>query len=177
MVNYQFGKIYKIVCNITNKIYIGSTCEPTLARRLAKHVANYKQYIVNKQSYVSAFDIIKSGDYQIILIENFSCNSKDELLARERYFTGVLDCINIKRNQGMSLKLGKNEYSKFWYKQNIERITERKRKYAKEHKQQMAHYDKILYQRRKINARAKIISEMIYDGREIINMLDKKFGL
>ena len=36
MVNYQLGKIYKIVDNTNGNIYIGSTCEPTLARRLAK---------------------------------------------------------------------------------------------------------------------------------------------
>ena len=42
MVNYQDGKIYKIVDNTNNNVYIGSTCEPTLARRLAKHVGHYK---------------------------------------------------------------------------------------------------------------------------------------
>ena len=42
MIDYSKGKIYKIVCNNTGLIYIGSTCEPTLARRLAKHVGNYK---------------------------------------------------------------------------------------------------------------------------------------
>ena len=44
MVNYQIGKIYKIVCNITDECYIGSTCEPTLAMRLSKHVACYKRW-------------------------------------------------------------------------------------------------------------------------------------
>ena len=42
MPNYQDGKIYTIVCNITDECYIGSTTEPTLARRLAGHVNNYK---------------------------------------------------------------------------------------------------------------------------------------
>jgi predicted GIY-YIG superfamily endonuclease len=45
MNKYQQGKIYKIVCNETGDIYIGSTIEPTLARRLAKHVAKYKFWL------------------------------------------------------------------------------------------------------------------------------------
>ena len=36
VVNYQLGKIYKIVDNTNGNIYIGSTCETTLARRLNK---------------------------------------------------------------------------------------------------------------------------------------------
>ena len=35
MPDYNKGKIYKIVDNTNNNIYIGSTCEPTLAHRLA----------------------------------------------------------------------------------------------------------------------------------------------
>ena len=45
MVNYQLGKIYKIVDNTNNNIYIGSTCEPTLARRLSNHICVYKKYL------------------------------------------------------------------------------------------------------------------------------------
>ena len=44
MPNYQDGKIYKIVFNITDECYIGSTCEPTVARRLAGHVKSYIEY-------------------------------------------------------------------------------------------------------------------------------------
>ena len=37
MVNFNNGKIYKLVSVHTPKCYIGSTCEPTLAKRKAKH--------------------------------------------------------------------------------------------------------------------------------------------
>ena len=40
MPDYSKGKIYKIVCNVTGLVYVGSTCEPTLARRLAKIALN-----------------------------------------------------------------------------------------------------------------------------------------
>jgi hypothetical protein len=83
-VNYQNGKIYKIECNITNEIYIGSTCQPTLARRLTGHVESYKQFKKgNRGSRVTSYNIIERGDYNIYLIENFPCDNKDELARRE----------------------------------------------------------------------------------------------
>ena len=83
-VNYQNGKIYKIECNITNEIYIGSTCELTVARRLTGHVNNHKRYKNGKScSHLTSFKIIERGDYNIYLIENFPCNNKDELTKRD----------------------------------------------------------------------------------------------
>ena len=52
MPDYQLGKIYKIECNVTGKVYIGSTCEPILARRLAGHIKSYKRYLNGKFHYL-----------------------------------------------------------------------------------------------------------------------------
>jgi hypothetical protein len=41
MPDYQLGKIYKLICNVTDLVYIGSTCEPSLARRMSSHRRNY----------------------------------------------------------------------------------------------------------------------------------------
>ena len=84
MVNYQLGKIYKIVDLDSNKCYVGSTCKPTLARRLAKHVSDYKQYLQGKGSNISSFIILEMDDYDIVILKKYACNSKDELLAHER---------------------------------------------------------------------------------------------
>lgn len=83
MPDYQKGKIYFIECIITGERYVGSTCVPTVAHRLAKHVTCYKQYKKGKSCYVSSYDIIERGNYIIHLVENFPCNSKDELTKRE----------------------------------------------------------------------------------------------
>jgi hypothetical protein len=40
------------------------------------------------------------------LIEKYPCSSRDELVARERYYTHEIDCINIVRNQGIEKELG-----------------------------------------------------------------------
>lgn len=96
MVNYGLGKIYKIVGN--GLTFVGSTCEPTLARRLAGHVAHFKLFLNNKYHYVTSFEVLEGGDYDIVLLEKYPCNTKDELHARERYRTNQIDCVN--RNKG-----------------------------------------------------------------------------
>jgi hypothetical protein len=118
MPDYQLGKIYKIECNVTGKVYIGSTCEPTLARRLTKHVGSYRCYLKGTYPYVSSFDILQSGNYDIVLIESYPCNSKDELHARERYHTNNIDCINKIKNQGMYNEIGEKEYKKQYHEKN-----------------------------------------------------------
>jgi hypothetical protein len=39
---YKEGKIYKIICNISHQIYIGSTIQ-TLNERLSNHTSCYKR--------------------------------------------------------------------------------------------------------------------------------------
>ena len=93
MVNYQLGKISKIVDNTNNNIYIGSTCEPTLARRLATHLTDYKRREIRNNNMTS-LQIFDNNNYDIILIENYPCERKDELHARERYYIESLKCVN-----------------------------------------------------------------------------------
>ena len=124
MVNYNLGKIYKIVDNTNNNVYIGSTCEPTLARRLAKHISNYNCYKNGKYSYTSSFKIFENGNYNIVLIEDFPCENKNQLFARERYWTENINCININRNQGIVNELGLQEYKKLFNKEYREKNKE-----------------------------------------------------
>ena len=95
MVDYKLAKIYKIVCRITGEVYVGSTCEPTLARRLVAHRSACKAfYEKNKGCCVASFQIILRGDYYIDLLENFPCNNNDELRKKEREYYDVIECIN-----------------------------------------------------------------------------------
>jgi hypothetical protein len=95
MVNYQLGKIYKIVCNNTGDVYVGSTCEPTLARRLQNHLASLRFFKEGKtKSTITSFEILEGGNYDIILIEDFPCERKDQLRARERHHIESIDCVN-----------------------------------------------------------------------------------
>jgi hypothetical protein len=125
MVNYQLGKIYKIVCNKTGLIYVGSTCEPTLARRLAKHKADYNYYLKGNRGYITSFKILDNGDSDIVLLENCPCENKDELHKRERYYIENLECVN---------KRIECNTSKEYREAHKDKINEQNRKYIKNHK-------------------------------------------
>jgi hypothetical protein len=82
----QQGKIYKIVCNITGDVYIGSTCY-TLPERLKHH------HLKNNRA-VSRF-ILERGDFTHELIEDYPCETKAQLLWRERHYYDTIKCINL----------------------------------------------------------------------------------
>ena len=134
---YQRGKIYKIISNHTDKIYIGSTTEPTLARRLTGHTQNYKSYLAGNDRYVSSYELLQHPDYKIILIESYPCNSKDELLSREQFHIDLAGegCVNrFKAFTGLT----KQEYKKQYDAENKEIIAEYKKQYNQENKEIIA---------------------------------------
>jgi hypothetical protein len=92
--NYQNGKIYRIDCLTTGEVYIGSTCETTILKRLAGHLSAYNRYKFSKKNFVMSFQIIERNNYKISLIEHYPCNSKEELLLREGYYIRSIKCIN-----------------------------------------------------------------------------------
>ena len=50
-----------------------------------------------KNGYISSFKCFEGENiYNIILLENFPCNNKNELLKREGYYIKNLDCVNKK---------------------------------------------------------------------------------
>ena len=126
MPEYQRGKIYKIVCNITGEIYIGSTCEKYLSNRLSGHVSH------TGKRPCSSKKIIERGDYAIILMEAYACNSKDELLARERHHIESNICINklipIRKPEEKVAK------KKEWVLENKENLKEYHKKYRETQK-------------------------------------------
>jgi len=83
MVNYRNGKVYRLVNNVDDKEYIGSTCNP-LHKRKAGHKKDAAKS-PNRPVY-RHLNTIGWECVQIILIENFPCTSKEELHAPERYW-------------------------------------------------------------------------------------------
>ena len=146
MVNYQLGKIYKIVCNITDECYIGSTCQPSLAQRLSKHVSGYKRWKAGKiSSKVSSYDIIGRGDYEILLVELVPCMSKDELISREKYFirTHKMNCNCLNQYIPGRTPTEKITYSRQHYEINKDKHKEIMREWNKNNKDKMKEYNKL----------------------------------
>lgn len=81
---YNKGKIYKIVSpSHPNLIYYGSTVQ-ALSVRFGGHKRRKQESLKyqNVNSYTSE-QILQYEDATIYLVENFSCNSKEELRKRE----------------------------------------------------------------------------------------------
>ena len=152
MKDYGKGKIYKIVCNKTNLIYIGSTREPTLARRLAKHVSSYKSYLktLERKKYMTSYKIIENNDYDIVLIEDFPCNTKDQLHRRERFYIESIKCVN-KIVPTRTHKEYANEYQKSYYHNNKDIIKEKARLYHEKNKEHIKDRQKENYEKNKDN--------------------------
>jgi hypothetical protein len=102
--DYSQGKIYKIVCNKTGLIYIGSTIK-TLDERLKRHEYDCRRFIDNykirpdkKTRFCSSFFILLNKDYKIELIENYPCKSRIELEIKEcEYMKLYPDSVNYAR--------------------------------------------------------------------------------
>jgi len=148
MVNYQLGKIYKIVCRITGEVYVGSTCEKTLARRLVAHRSACNRYIENQEgSKFSSFQIIQRGDYYIELLENYPCNNSDELRKKEREWYDKTDCINQCRPYLFKeeMRVERLIYDEI----NKERIREKQKQYVEENKERINEYKRLNYHKNK----------------------------
>lgn len=78
---YCLGKIYTIRHIDTDKFYIGSTCQKYLSSRLAQHKSDY----INNHKCSSCKILFDIGidDCYIELLENYTCNNKEELNKRE----------------------------------------------------------------------------------------------
>ena len=128
---YQNGKIYKIVCNETGKIYIGSTISP-LNTRLSIHKSHYKRYLQAKTNYTTSFEIIENNNYHIELICDYPCSCKKELETMEGKYIREMECIN----NHIPCR-AKKEYMKQYYEQNRDKILQQKKEYMKQYREKM----------------------------------------
>tara|TARA_R110000868_G_C10802181_1_gene757176 strand:+ start:577 stop:1002 length:426 start_codon:yes stop_codon:yes gene_type:complete len=132
--------IYEIVCNETNERYIGSTFEPTLARRIVYHR--------RPNNKTTSKQIIGRGNYSYGLLEKVNVETRDELRMAERKWYDKLDCINKQRpfttedEDKEHKKKYNKEYNKEYIQEHKEHIKEYKKKYRQEHKEQIKEYNK-----------------------------------
>lgn len=172
---YQNGKIYKITCNVFNIVYVGSTVT-SLRDRLYKHKNNYKSYCNGNYHYQTSFKVLENDDYDIELIEDYPCESLDELLKREGYWIKKIDCCNkqiagrkkkqyYQDNKEIINEKNKERYAnnkevqesakkrtKEWYQNNKDKATEYHKQYREKHREEKKEYFKEYYQKNKHKA-------------------------
>lgn len=82
MPDYSKSKIYALRAPGTESVYIGSTCRP-LSERLAEHRRHYKQWTNGDIPYISSFEMLALEDVYIELIEEYPCNTREQLCRKE----------------------------------------------------------------------------------------------
>ena len=98
MPNYQQSKIYKIKCNLTGEQYFGSTAQKYLCYRKQTHLTQARRFEEGQIKHKCAsYDIVKRGDWSMVLVEAYSCDNNDALRARERYYIENNECVNKNR--------------------------------------------------------------------------------
>jgi len=135
---YENGKIYKLVSPHTDKIYIGSTCKKYLSQRLTKHKSHYKDWLKDNDNInFSSFRLFELGDVEIILIENFNCNTKDELLKKEREYIEKFKEIIVNKQRPLITHEERKEYINKYREEHKEEIKKKVKEYREKHKEEI----------------------------------------
>jgi len=133
MVNYNNGKVYKIINENREIVYIGSTAQVMLCDRYKTHSH-------------------KAPNHKIILIENYSCNSKEELCKREQEIidehSNLLNKLRAFRSEEY-IKEYRKEITKEYRENNKEKIKEKKKEYDENNKEKIKEQKKEWYENNK----------------------------
>ena len=138
MPDYSTGKIYKIINPQNETIYIGSTTQK-LSQRFCRHDH-------------------KDNGNKIILIENYPCNSREELVKKEQE---VIEQYDNLLNQFRAFN--SEEYNKEYYKKyhkeycenNRDKLSEKHKKWYETNKDKIIEKSKVYHE----NNRDKILEK------------------
>ena len=176
MPDYSKGKIYRIVCNTSGLVYYGSTSQPYLSKRLRNHVEEYNKYKNGlKHSGITSIKILENQNYEIVLVENYPCQSKEELHKRERFYIENNECVN---------KCIPTRTAKEYKTDNRDKIIQQMKEYdlknkdrAKEYKQlnknKIKEAMKIYYEKRKDKIKTYHKEYYIAKGKKLLQQEEK----
>lgn len=130
MPNYQLGKIYRI--DVDDEVYVGSTTQ-LLCKRKQKHIVASRTKPLNLYNKVNE----REGGWlgiDIVLVENYPCESKEMLFARERYW---IEQLNATLNMVIPTRTNKE-----YYEDNKESLIQKQKEYYVKNKQSLNEYNK-----------------------------------
>ena len=130
---YINGKIYKILNTETDDVYVGSTCM-ALSDRLKYHKTAYPKKLGRK--LYKLMDLIGAELFYTELIENFPCETKDELRKQEGHHIRLIGGLNmcIAGRDKQEYKTENKEHISLQSKEYYERTKEHKLEYQKNDK-------------------------------------------
>jgi group I intron endonuclease len=81
--DYNNAKIYKIVNDIDDEIYIGSTCQRLSMRMVGHRVQANKQYKIKLYEHMNELGI---DHFKIVLIKAYKCENIEQLQKKEEFY-------------------------------------------------------------------------------------------
>ena len=128
------GTIY--ILEIDNLKYIGSTFW-NIDKRYKWHEYNFKRFINTNKGYLSSFKLFKIGNPTIRILEQITCNSKIELLEKEKEYILNYECVNTRVPilNDLEKKQKEHEHNKKYREEHIEEIKKCQKLYREEHKE------------------------------------------
>ena len=147
--DYQNGKVYCIRNTVNDEIYVGSTTQ-RLSKRFSKHKSDMK--VLTGKLYQEMTNVGVENFY-IELLENYPCNSKEELNKREGEYIRQMGTLNYqvsgrtRQEYREENREKERERAKIYYANNREKELERTRVYRendveKEKERQKKYHDK-----------------------------------
>ena len=144
MPDYQNGKVYRISAG--DLTYYGSTTQ-ALHKRMKGHRGDFK----SGKEIIASFAVLQQDpDAKIVLVENYPCNSKEELNAREQYYIENNQCVNKNRSfTGMT----KVEYDSSRYMENRDFNLQKSKDYHEANRDEILQKNKGLKSLKRLQAK------------------------
>jgi hypothetical protein len=139
--NYKVGKIYKIIHNQSDIVYIGSTFN-RLSDRFNQHKSNYNSWLNKKHNKISIFKYFKEfgiENFKIILIKEYLVADRKQLQAYEALWINKLKSCN---NNNSFHWLSGNNHNKLYYENNKTILAEKQKIYYRFNIDKFKEYEK-----------------------------------
>jgi len=147
MSEFKIGRVYKIIHNQSNIVYIGSTYN-RLSDRWCHHKNHYKDYLRGKHAEIAIFPYFKEfgiENFKIILIKEYEVVDKKHLLMYEQLWINKLKSIN-KTKPFQPLKKERiKQSSKQHYQANKDKIRGKIKQYYDLNKDKIKEHHKEYY--------------------------------
>ena len=90
---YRCGKVYTVISDVGGIQYVGSTTQK-LKYRMTTHKSHYNLWKHGRFGYMKSFEVLKYEDARIELLEEYPCESYQQLASREAHWIQLLECVN-----------------------------------------------------------------------------------
>lgn len=134
--DYSKGKIYIIKNNANDLCYVGSTCQ-SIENRFCKHKSCVNTLSKNHYPLYQAMRDLGKQSFYVELVEDYPCNSKQELNAREGHWIRQLNTYNNGYNRRIEKRTDKERYQDV---KDTEEFKDKQRNYVERNKEAIKQY-------------------------------------